>query len=95
MSWNLVPMWRGDFDFFGRQRDLFSDWLEHFDDDWRVTSFEDSERRFHQELDRVRRELHQMDVDSPMLNVEQPYITGRSGIKTFIITQLNRASSTG
>jgi hypothetical protein len=77
MAWNLVPVWRGDFDFFGRQRDLFSDWLEQFEDDWRLTSFEDSERRFHDELDRVRRELHQMDAEPSLLSVKQPFVTGK------------------
>ncbi|XP_045162851.1 alpha-crystallin A chain-like [Mercenaria mercenaria] len=79
MAWNLVPVWSGDFDFFGRQRDLFSDWLEHFDDDWRAASFEDSRRRFDRELDRVRRELHRMDAEPHTLDVQQPFITDPSG----------------
>ncbi|XP_045216364.1 heat shock protein beta-1-like [Mercenaria mercenaria] len=79
MAWKLVPIWSGNFDFFGRQRDLFSDWLEHFDDDWRAVTFNDSLRRFDRELDRVRRELYKMDAKPSILNVEQPFITDPSG----------------
>jgi hypothetical protein len=77
MSWVLVPVGMKDFGYFDRQRDMFSDWLHLFDDSWRGLGMEDSVRRFDSELDRVRDEMHRMDVQPVELDVRHPFIVGR------------------
>lgn len=76
MSWSLVPTFAREFDFFDRQRDLFSEWLHRFDDDWRMMEFDDSARRFEAELQRIRDNLHIIDADQAELSVENPFVTG-------------------
>ncbi|XP_052273208.1 heat shock protein 27-like [Dreissena polymorpha] len=79
MSWNLVPLLTRDLDYFGRQRDLFSDWLHTFDDDWRSLAFDDSFRRFERELERFRSEMHQMDADDHEVAMDNPFVTDPDG----------------
>ena len=82
MSWILVPTGRQNFGYFDRQRDLFSDWLHLFDDSWQGLGLEDSTRRFESELDRVRNELHRMDVQPVMMDDDfNPFIVGKSSHK--------------
>ena len=84
MSWVLVPLGRKDFGYFDRQRDLFSDWLHMFDDSWKDMELEDSIRRFDSELDRVRDEMHRLDVQPIELDVRQPFIVGTSIVVLFL-----------
>ncbi|XP_053373623.1 heat shock protein Hsp-16.1/Hsp-16.11-like [Mercenaria mercenaria] len=78
-DWNLVPTFRREFDFFDRQRDLFSEWLHRFDDDWRLMEFEDSAQRFDKELERIRDNLHVLDSDDAELSIDNPFITDPEG----------------
>lgn len=81
MSWNLVPLFKRDFGFFDRQRDLFGDWVKEFDDEWKSMNFEDSKMRFDVELERIRKDLFKLDSGSSMLQVENPFITDPTGNK--------------
>lgn len=83
MSWVLVPVGMKDFGYFDRQRDMFSDWLHLFDDSWRGLGMEDSVRRFDSELDRVRDEMHRMDVQPVELDVRHPFIVDPEGNHKF------------
>ncbi|XP_060583454.1 major egg antigen-like [Ruditapes philippinarum] len=84
MSWIIVPTRRQNFGFFDRQRDLFSDWLHLFDDSWQGLGLDDSTRRFERELDRVRSELHRMDVQPVMMDETiNPFIVDPNGQHKF------------
>lgn len=83
MSFHIVPLRRRNFDFFDRQRDRFSDWVQFFDDDWKRMSFEDSRSRFNSELERMKRDLFRMDTQSVKLEVSQPFVTDPEGNKKF------------
>lgn len=81
MSWKLVPMLTRDFGFFDRQRDLFSDWVKKFDDEWREMTLEDSRSRFDMELERIRKDMFKLDTGSSMLKVDRPFVTDPAGNK--------------
>ncbi|XP_060562248.1 heat shock protein 27-like [Ruditapes philippinarum] len=83
MSWDIVPLSKWDFGYFDRQRDLFSEWLHLFDDDWRMGSFEESRIRFDKELDKIRREMLRMDEQPVNLDLRQPFITDPKGQHKF------------
>jgi len=76
-----VPLSRRDFGFFDRQRDLFSDWVKEFDEEWRSMNFDESRKRFDRELERIKADLFRLDTGSSMLKVEQPFITDPCGAK--------------
>ena len=85
MEWALVPMSRSDFGFFDRQRFLFCDWMRHFDDEFRAMDMHNSMLRFDRELERIRRDLFNLD-EAPSghdqvqaMRVENPYITDVEG----------------
>lgn len=81
MSWNLVPLFKRDFGFFDRQRDLFSDWVKEFDDEWKSMDFESSRMKFDRELERIKKDLFKLDAGSSMLQVERPFVTDPAGNK--------------
>nr|ACU83231.1 heat shock protein 22 isoform 1 [Ruditapes philippinarum] len=81
MSWNLVPLLKRDFGFFDRQRDLFSDWVKEFDDEWKSMDFESSRSRFDRELERIRKDMFKLDTGSSMLSIEKPFVTDPVGNK--------------
>lgn len=81
MSWSMVPLLTRDFGFFDRQRDLFSDWVKKFDDEWREMTLEDSKSRFDMELERIRKDLFRLDTGSSTLKVDRPFITDATGNK--------------
>lgn len=79
----MVPMFRSDFGFFDRQRFLFSDWMRHFDDEFRALDMHNSMLRFDRELDRIRRDLFRLDDASgpggELRQPENPYVTDPEG----------------
>ena len=82
--WSMVPMFRSDFGFYDRQRFLFSDWLRHFDDEFRALDMHNSMLRFDRELERVRNELFRLDDASGAAGnesrlLESPYVTDAEG----------------
>ena len=82
MEWALVPMVKSDFGFFDRQRFLFSDWMRHFDDEFRALDMHNSMLRFDQELEKIRRDLFRLDEATEanqVLQVENPYVTDVEG----------------
>ena len=76
-------MFRSDFGFFDRQRFLFSDWLRHFDDEFRALDRHNSMLRFDQELDRIKGDLFRLDDASGLgkesHQLESPYVTDAEG----------------
>lgn len=76
-----MPLLKRDFGFFDRQRDLFSDWVKEFDDEWRALSLDDSRSRFDRELERIKRDLFKLDTGSSMLKVDRPFVTDVTGNK--------------
>ena len=82
-KWLLVPMSRSDFGFFDRQRFLFSNWLRHFDDEFRALDMHNSMLRFDKELERIRGDLFKLDDASGPGNelrlLESPYVTDAEG----------------
>lgn len=80
--WALVPMFRSDFGFFDRQRFLFSDWMRHFDDEFRALDMHTSMLRFDQELEKIRKDLFRLDeahAPGGSLQVENPFVTDAEG----------------
>lgn len=81
MSWKIVPLFKRDFGFFDRQRDLFSDWVKEFDDEWKSMDFESSRLKFDRELEKIKRDLFKLDTGSSMLKVDRPFVTDPTGNK--------------
>ena len=81
MSWSLVPLFRRDWSFFDRQRDLFDSWVKEFDDDWKMLDFETSRRKFDLELEQIKRDLFKLDTGSSLLKVDRPFVTDPVGNK--------------
>ncbi|XP_052798161.1 heat shock protein beta-6-like [Mya arenaria] len=81
MSWKVVPLFKRDFGFFDRQRDMFDDWIKEFDDDWRSLELSESRSRFDRELEKIKRDLFKLDTGSTKLQVERPFITDPIGNK--------------
>lgn len=77
----MVPLLTRDFGFFDRQRDLFSDWVKDFDDEWKSMDLETSRSRFDRELEKIRKDLFKLDSGSSMLKVDSPFITDPTGSK--------------
>ncbi|XP_045199848.2 heat shock protein 27-like [Mercenaria mercenaria] len=85
MPWVIVPLDKKDFGYFDRQRDLFSGWRHLFDDTWQDLGLEDSQERFNRELDRVRGDMHRMDVQPVVLDVQHPFIIDPEGNHKFCL----------
>nr|AEF98446.1 heat shock protein 23 [Sinonovacula constricta] len=80
MSWKIVPLHFGPFDFHERQRSMFDDWLGLLDDDWREMERDAARLRFDRELDRARKEMHQMETGVPHeLDIPQPFVVDAEG----------------
>lgn len=79
MDYYLVPLQRRDFDFFDRQRDMFSDFVHKFDDEWRQMELAESQAKFEEELERVRNELHQLETEDNPLAIDQPFVRDHEG----------------
>lgn len=82
MSWKIVPLHFGPFDFYDRQRSLFDDWVSLLDDDWQKMERDASRLRFDRELDRIRKEMHKMESGVPhVLDIPQPFVVDAEGNK--------------
>ena len=73
---SLLPQSRMNFGYFDRQMDLFPDWVDLFNDDWRMANYTDSRARFGRLLGKVRREMERMDVQPVNMDLRHPFITG-------------------
>ncbi|OWF56592.1 alpha-crystallin A chain-like [Mizuhopecten yessoensis] len=72
----LVPTRFFDWNFFDRQKSMFSDISTEFDNDF---------GKFDMELESMRKSMFRFDGD-PVLKVEQPYVESRSGSKKLSLT---------
>ncbi|XP_033752285.1 alpha-crystallin A chain-like [Pecten maximus] len=72
----LVPTTFFDWNFFDRQKSMFSDISMDFDNDF---------KKFDLELESMRKSMFRFDGD-PMLKVDQPYVESRSGSKKLSLT---------
>ncbi|XP_060064506.1 alpha-crystallin A chain-like [Ylistrum balloti] len=72
----LVPTTLFDWNFFDRQKSMFSDISMDFDNDF---------KKFDLELENMRKSLFRFDGD-PMLKVDQPYVESRTGSKKLSLT---------
>ncbi|KAL3842498.1 hypothetical protein ACJMK2_020503 [Sinanodonta woodiana] len=85
MAGRLVPLHLSDWMFFDRQRDLFKNWIQEFDGDFKndfnFPTFDDQFNKFNQELEKMKKEMFRLDSGDSMLKVDNPFVMDAKGNK--------------
>ncbi|KAK3585406.1 hypothetical protein CHS0354_020118 [Potamilus streckersoni] len=85
MAGRLVPLHVSDWLFFDRQRDLFKNWIQEFDDDFKMDfnfpTFEDQFKKFDLELEIMKKEMFRLDSGDSILKVDNPFVMDAKGNK--------------